>query len=84
MMRWARGPAHIAPKLGVVVAAVMAALAFAPAAQAAARIAINSFTYDPSDSSGHTLILTATNNSGMSLYEFELQLSGNATISNWC
>jgi Putative Ig domain len=64
-------------------AAALGLLAFAPGASANAGITINSFTYDPSDSTGQTLILTATYTGSSTLDQFYLFLgaSGNYTIS---
>lgn len=69
--------------LGLAGAIVIAGLAFASSAYALASVTINSFSYDPNDSSGQTLVLKATNTGNFSLDVFELQLAaGGYTISN--
>ncbi len=69
--------------LGLAGAIVIAGLAFASSAYALASVTINSFSYDPNDSSGQTLVLKATNTGNFSLDVFELQLAaGGYLISN--
>jgi hypothetical protein len=75
--------ARTAAALGVLVSAVIAVLCVAPAAYATTDVAINSLTYDPSDSTGQTLILSVTNRGEYTLDQFVLQLApGNTTITN--
>src|SRR5690242_17217189 len=60
-------------------ASAFATLAFASAAYAAPSVAINSFTYNPSDSTHQALILKATNNGANPLTTFAIQLARNGT-----
>ena len=63
-------------------AGVIAPLAVASAALAAPSVTINSFTYNPSDSTHQALILKATNTGANPLTTFAIQLARNGTASN--
>jgi hypothetical protein len=69
LLRWLLGPA----------AAVIAALVFASAAYATPAVAINSFTYNASDSTHQSLVLKATNTGTDPLTTFAIQLARNGT-----
>jgi hypothetical protein len=60
-------------------AGVIAPLAFASGALAAPSVAINSFTYNPSDSTHQALIVKATNTGANPLTTFAIQLARNGT-----
>jgi hypothetical protein len=63
-------------------AGVIAPLAVASAALAAPSVTINSFTYNPNDSTHQALILKATNTGANPLTTFAIQLARNGTASN--
>jgi hypothetical protein len=63
-------------------AAAFAPAAFAATASAAPSVAINSFTYNASDSSHQALILKATNTGANPITTFAIQLARNGTARN--
>jgi hypothetical protein len=68
--------------MSMIVVTALVSLTAAQAAQAAPSVAINSFTYNPSDSSNQSLILKATNTGSAALDTFAVQLDANGTVRN--
>src|SRR6476620_2567025 len=73
------GSGRLARGLLGLVAGVIAPLAFASGAIAAPSLALNSFTYNPSDSPHQALIVKATNTGANPLTTFAIQLARNGT-----
>ena len=73
------GSGRLVRSLLVLLAGVIAPLAFASGALAAPSVAINSFTYNPSDSTHQALIVKATNTGANPLTTFAIQLARNGT-----
>src|SRR5690349_24112111 len=81
MSRTSRGR-RIAPVVGAVLAALVAAMAFAPAALASPQTNVNFFKYNPADATHHALIFNATNTGANPYLDFEIELTQTTKISN--
>jgi hypothetical protein len=81
MRRTSRGR-RIAPGIGALVTAVIAVMAFAPAALASPQTRVNSFRYNPTDTTHHALIFNATNTGANPFMDFDIQLTQTTKISN--
>lgn len=73
---------RIAPVLGALVTALIAAMAIAPVALASPQTRVNSFKYNPSDATHHALIFNATNTAANPMQDFDIELTQTTKISN--
>jgi hypothetical protein len=78
---------RIAPAVGALVTATVAAVAFAPAAFSKTQppkpqTRVNSFTYDTTDATHHKLIFNATNTGKNAYNDFYIELTQTTKISN--
>jgi hypothetical protein len=81
-MRRTSGGRRIGPGVGALVAAVIGVMAFAPAALASPQTRVNSFTYNPTDTTHHALIFNATNTGKNAYQDFYIELTQTTKISN--
>ena len=73
---------RIAPGLGALGTALVAAMVLAPAAFASPQTKVNFFKYAPQDTTHHELWMNATNTGAYAYQDFEIELTQTTKISN--